>query len=49
VRKRIDLHKSEAEIEVREYEIMQGGMMDDLIEPAFAHYQAEALKREGFV
>jgi peptide chain release factor 1 len=28
-------------------EIMQGGVMDDLIEPAFAHYQAEALKREG--
>jgi peptide chain release factor 1 len=28
-------------------EILQGGLMDDLIEPAFAHYQAEALKREG--
>jgi peptide chain release factor 1 len=28
-------------------EIMQGGVMDDLIEPAHAYYQAEALKREG--
>jgi len=28
-------------------EIMQGGIFDDLIEPAIAYYQAEAMKREG--
>ena len=28
-------------------EIMQGGLFDELIEPAIAYYQAEAIKKEG--
>jgi len=28
-------------------EILQGGLLEDLIEPADAHYQAEAMKHEG--
>jgi peptide chain release factor 1 len=30
-------------------EIMQGGVLDDLIEPADAYYQAEAMKQEGLI